>query len=181
MQNFFGSLKRTFFILLIISFASCNEIFGQENFQSGFVITNEKDTIYGQILNRIDAKLALEISFIDDIPESKVLKYTVSDLIGFAFDNGRTFERVYIENATDSLSSVFAKKILTGRIDMLIWRHSKGPNDIFLRNNNDGKFVHITKPTDKIISKDGNEYKQKDLKFVGLINYVTNNKIGLLI
>ena len=153
--------------MLITALASYSELFGQDKFLPGYIVTNENDTIYGQVLNGIDSELAFGISFTDTIPNSKITKYQVSELTGFGFSNGRRFDRVNIINENDSLSSVFAKKVLTGEIDMWVWRKSGRNPDIFLRNNGNGRVAHLFKGEDTIISENGKDYKKKNVEYIG--------------
>jgi hypothetical protein len=55
-------MRKALLILLVCLLVFCNDSFGQEKFVKGHIITNEKDTIQGQILNKIDSKLAFEVS-----------------------------------------------------------------------------------------------------------------------
>jgi hypothetical protein len=169
-------MRKILLIHLLSLLVVCNESFGQEKFTQAYIITNEHDTIQGEILNKIDSKLAFEVLFKDEAPDSEVKTYFVSDLVGFKFNNGRTFERINFSSNKQDTISVFAKKTLTGKIDMWIWRHSKNELDIFLENNSNQIFAHLTKPDDKTISEDGRKYVQHDYKVIGQIINITNNE-----
>lgn len=175
-------MKNLFSILLFIStFISAN-LFTQTIYNSGFIITVQEDTIDGYILNNIDSEMAYKINFKEDSLNSRSETYTTSDLLGFSFDNGRTFDRFSI-NESDGFSKdslyVFAKSVLKGKIDYWVWRHPQKKSDIFLVNNSTNKTVHLTKPQKDIKSgKDGHTYIKKDLKHMGLLIYIKSDSVN---
>jgi hypothetical protein len=170
-------MRKKILISLVCFLIVFTATFGQEQFKNGYIITNEKDTLHGQILSEIDSKLAFKISFRDEASGSEVTSYLVSDLVGFGFNNGRTFERITLRKPESDTTSVFVKKVLTGKIDLWIWRNSNDEPDILLKNNSNQKFVHLTKVDDRPTTEDGKKYTQPNYKFIGLLKHVTDNEL----
>jgi len=168
-------MRRKTFILYLGAYILCTTVFAQEKFDNAYIVTNENDTLYGQILNGMDAYLASSIFFKNNELNNVIRSYAVSDLIGFKFQNGRTFERIDFKT-TNFDTTVFAKKIVTGKYNLWVWRHSNRKTDFFLKNNTNQKIVHLTKPEDKTIYVDGKEYTQQDNRFIGNIIHVTDNE-----
>jgi hypothetical protein len=100
--------------------------------------------------------------------------------LGFGFSTGRIFERMlYVtkSEATKDTSYVFAKRLIKGKIDFYVWRHSKiNSKDFFLVNNESEKKAHIKKPTKNKINVDGKTYNKSDNKYKRDLVYVKNDK-----
>ncbi len=168
-------MKEKYFTLFIFLIIICTVSFGQREFKDGYIITNEKDTVSGMILSRMDAFLTSGIQFKELKNDTLTESYAVTDLIGFRFKNGRTFERINYES--DKLdTSVFAKRVVTGKYDLWVWRHSPRKTDFFLKNNINQKVAHLTQPERKTLYLEGKEYTQNDYRFIGNIIHVTDNE-----
>lgn len=74
-------------LLFILALCACSQVFAQSN--SDYIITLESDTIYGEILSEDWAKLAKNITFIDE--DDNELKYSANELKGFNIQ-GYVFE-----------------------------------------------------------------------------------------
>ncbi|MGM0582133.1 MAG: hypothetical protein ACQETL_15745 [Bacteroidota bacterium] len=172
-------MKKTLIFLFVCLIGFNNTSFGQEKFAEAYIITNQKDTIQGQILNKPDSDLAFEISFKAKGSDSEVESFNISDLVGFRFSNGRTFERINFNKTKLDTTAVFAKKVLTGKFDLWIWRNSNKEPDIFIKNNSNQKITQLSKAEDKHILKDGRKYIQHDHNFIYLIKQITDNEFPL--
>lgn len=169
-------MKVSFFIILI-SIISRFDLFGQSRFVPGYIVTIKNDTIEGYIFFKVDSELAHQLSFKRDLSDSDIKTYSTSDITSFGFKNGRSFERIWFKEEGGDSTSVFAKHVIEGKVSMWVWRHPKNRPDFFLKNNSNGKFVHLTDGGDKSVSKDGKEYIQTDIKFIGLMKYATDDEL----
>lgn len=125
-----------FYFFLILSLVAITEIVAQSILEPGYIITKEKDTLHGFILEKTDAELAEKVLFKPD--KNSVLKtYKSNELLGFGFDQGRVFEQIPIKISAEDTSFVFVKRVVEGKIDLLVRRypHQNNP-DIFLSGNN---------------------------------------------
>ena len=164
------SLFLVFFLLL-----GYNKVFAQSDFLPGYLITSNQDTISGYLSDKTDAELASQVNFKTSLSSGEVKVYTVNDLKGFCFDNGRMFKRVPIMGKDTSF--VFAKLVIRGKIDLLVWRrlHVTEP-DMILMNNATNQTIHITKPTKSIrTGDDGKDYATESKRYVGLLNFIKGN------
>jgi len=172
-------IKKT--CLLILSSLCLSTALCQQKFEPGYIVTLNKDTVEGQILNEIDSKLAFKIKFKSALnsvsSETEAVKeYSPEELAGFQFSNGRVFEQLYFKNSSNDSTLIFAKKILSGKVDMWIWRNESRPPRVILRNNESGIIVHLSKREKKTLRKDGKKYAVNDVKFIGLMNYVMSDE-----
>lgn len=155
------------FLLLIVQ----NQICAQE-FEPGYIITTENDTIHGLVLEQIDNELVDEMEFRRS-RDSETLIFTPKEIKGFGFSNGRTFRSLKftdLESKKDRV--VFAKEVETGKIDVLIWRVGKNRKpDMFVVNNSTNDTVHLTRPKKKIIkTDDGKRFSQEDRDYLRLLS-----------
>lgn len=144
-----------------------------------YIVTIEEDTLQGYLLNQMDKEIGFEVIFKKDSLASESRTYTINELLGFAFDNGRTFNRMSTEKKYEDTLFVFAKNVLRGKIDMWVWRHKKEEPDIFLINNRKDKYIHLTEPKKVMVEIDNKRYLKKDIMYMGLLNYVKNDSLIL--
>lgn len=140
-----------------------------QTFKPGYVVTNEKDTLYGQLSAELDQELAYGVDFIQR-GEDTANSLTPTDLVGFGFESGRTFRKVEPRNHQE----VFAKQVETGQINVLIWEKKKERHpDMFLNNKETGETVQLTRPKKRrITTESGKEYSQEDKQYLALLNYI---------
>ena len=178
-------------LILLASILVCIDVSGQSDtlyyhseYKPGYIINLEKDTVKGYLLDNIDSKLAFSTKFKAITLNSSGYTVTPSDILGFGFHNGRTFVRMDLKDSTKysgAVSKVFVKKIIEGKIDAYIWRHRNvNEPDIFLINNFQGKSVHLTPSTKKILQDSlGNTYLSDTKLHIGLLKYVKLDSQGL--
>jgi len=154
-------------LILLLLFQSHTK--GQHLFESGYIITEEKDTIHGSVENAIDRDLAKEILFIQESATTPTI-YKPEDIRGFGFHNGRTFDRKKAVLEDDSVF-IFAKKVVHGKVDMWLWTH-KGNPSYFISNNANGKTSQLLKEEKKKITKNGKAYYLETQKLPGILQYV---------
>ncbi len=164
------------FIFLLQVFQHINS---QSNYEKGYIINSNNDTINGYILNKIDSESAHEISFKKNVSNTTSTEYSTNELYGFGFSSGRIFKRIRIattnQNAQDS-SFIFAKRIIKGKIDLFIWRHKENNSkEFFVLNNESLRKSSLSKPKKKEIKLDGKTYHETSNTFVANLNYVKND------
>ena len=148
----------------------------KDQWTKGFVITSGSDSVTGYLLDQPDRKLAGEVSFSTEDDRVPDALYTPADIDKFCYSYGRTFEKFFTSSfiPADSVESVFfAKKILTGKIDLYVLRIKGNINDILLRNNSSNKMVRLTQPQKTTyINEQGDEAILKDKNYLGLLTIV---------
>ncbi len=144
--------------------------------EKGMVITSDGDTLAGNLMENSDLKLAGQVTFYPGNDPASLTVYTTAELKKFAFSYGRTFERFSSSSfvPADSVESAFfAKKILTGRIDLYVQRTTGNMTGIILRNNSTGKMVHLKQPQKtKVENEKGEQVEIKDRKYMGLLTVI---------
>ena len=161
-----------FFLFFIVSAISYNN-YAQEGFEAGSVI--QGDTLYGKLKYQTDEELSSQVLFIEQSANDEEVKtFEAGQLEGFGFGNDRVFHKFYLRNQNDS-STVYAKKVLTGKIDLWLLRKGGSQPDFFLKNNSNGKFVHIRNDKKRVTSDQEIKYVGVSSRYIGLIKYVTDN------
>lgn len=138
-------MKKFLFIVCFCLFSF--SLLGQERFEAGYIIEQERDTITGFILEGTDEDLVKSIKFKKESNHSPVT-YTAKNLHGFGFIDGREFQSHSIpgKKKGDSLF-VFAKNLVRGKVDLFVWRSpQRYKPDFFLKNNETGDITHLRRP-----------------------------------
>ncbi len=155
-------------------------VHAQDRSSKGYVITNELDTLYGSIKEGTDKQLVSDIKFKDD-HQSNEIKYTASELAGFGFEYGRTFQSFAIKNdSTFRDEYVFAKRIVDGKISLFsspIIQQNDQP-DFIIINNHTQDTVHITQPEKKTILENGKKYAVNTTTHIRKIESIKGNPIN---
>lgn len=154
------------FLLLLVQ----NRIFAQQ-FEPGYILTTEKDTLPGFVLEQIDNELVHEMKFRKD-PQSEIQTFTPSEISGFGFGYGRDFRSFrFSSDETVKDNVVFAKEVETGKIDVLVWRRNKNRKpDIFLVNRESRDIVHLTRPKKEfMVTEEGKHFSKEDRNYLRLM------------
>ncbi|MHA6279527.1 hypothetical protein ACXYMT_05035 [Salinimicrobium sp. CAU 1759] len=156
------------FIFLLL--LSINEIFAQD-FEPGYIVTLDKDTVQGLVKEGIDGDLVYEMEFRSS-SDSEIQKFSPQEISGFGFNYDRTFRSFRFNDiASEKEKVVFAKEVETGQIDVLIWRKGKNRKpDMFLVNQASNDTVHLTRPRKKMTTVDGKQFSQEDRNYLRLMN-----------
>lgn len=174
---------RSITLLLVLAILLSVNVSAQKNFKPGYIVTLQKDTVQGFILEGTDVELGLKMQFKKEQADSDAQTYTAGELLGFGFNYGRAFEQKLIvnskENTRDSVY-VFAKNIVKGKINVWVWRkEKKDVPALFLLNNESHQAVHLTQsPGKEIKRKDGRTYMGEDMRYVGLLNHIKGDTIN---
>jgi len=157
------------FVLVIIQL----QINAQVKDLSGYIITNNQDTIHGYLRDDIDSKLSNSVEFHHDLSEENYMIYTPSQISGFSFNTGRTFKSIPQKNDT---AVEFGKEIVNGKIKMYMVRKKNSDKyKIFLVRSDTNLSVTLTAPTKKVIKSNGKTYNQINEKYLALLSYITEN------
>ncbi len=162
---------RTFLVLLIVLSAGFAK--AQHNLVSGYIVNNDQDTLYGFIKYDRDAKLSKRVLFFNDKLEKKPEVFTPSEIKEFSFSTKRTFMSVQSEKDT---ISVFAKKVLTGKINMYV-SDIKGSAkfNIFLWRSDTSLKVELSNPKKSIVKQDSKLYNYVSKKYIRQIAFMTDD------
>ncbi len=175
-------MKRKYRVIVLLASVFLLNITNAQTVSPGYIVTTEKDTIRGFIIDQTDAELGLGIEFKKELSNPKASYFSSGDLLGFGFNYGRLFERVSMEDDSNDSVKVFAKRIVQGKIDMLVWRRLKGDSPyIFLTNKPSRREVYMTRPREKSASKDSEVPNTLDKKkHIGLLIYVKSDSSNSL-
>lgn len=136
------------FLIVLLVLGTHYPLAAQE-LRSGFIVTLNRDTLKGLVMDGTDTELSSRITFKNLEPGNDKIEYRATDLLSFGFNNGRIFIRFSSTNTPTEGDSVFvfAKKILEGKINLYTHSKIKGNHpDIFLVNNYSGRTIHLREP-----------------------------------
>ncbi|WP_324721590.1 hypothetical protein [Salinimicrobium sp. HB62] len=158
--------------LVLLFLISLQQIHAQE-FEPGYIITFDNDTVQGMIKEQVDNDLVHEIEFRSS-SDSESKEFNPRDISGFGFDYGRTFRTFkFTDIVSEQEKVIFAKEVEKGKIDVLIWRKGKNRKpDMFLINRATHDTVHLTRPKKKMTTVDGRDFSQEDRDYLRLLGDV---------
>lgn len=146
-------LKLGLLSFLIFSYL---ESFSQNDFQEGYVITNNRDTLYGYIDYRSNTKNYKSCRFRKD---GKIIEYSPNELIGFRFQNDKFFTSSVIINT-------FVEAVVEGELSLF-----KAKDKYILKKGN-----QINELTSQFADgKPG----QKNNKWRGIVAYLISDCAGI--
>ncbi|TRZ42420.1 hypothetical protein DMZ48_12965 [Robertkochia solimangrovi] len=140
----------------------------QNNYLPGYIISTEGDTIFGHIKNTTDDKLVNSIDFKRTDEKGTEVNYPAFNLIGFRYENGRTFKSIKVKNEnslnkTEDSIYIFAKNVVRGKIDLFSWLHSKNRElEFIMKNNESMEQIQIVPPKVSEVKKEGTKYNKYD-------------------
>jgi len=107
----------------------------QVNPKEGFIITNQKDTVYGMIEYRTNTINAQQCVFKAN-DASEYVKYTPGQILGYRFKENGKF---YVSKKFDNKEEFFAEFLVDGIMNL--YRREKGFRKIYYLENEEGKVV----------------------------------------
>ena len=99
----------------------------QTEFREGYIITKEKDTIYGELDHRGDRVMAKVCRFRKD---DKVFKYRPSEISAYRFTDGKFFVSKKIEGR-----DIFLQFLIEGELNVYYFDDSSTGNQRFFMSN----------------------------------------------
>lgn len=164
--------KIIYIFLLLINIKAVSQ-----TFNSGYIISENGDSIPGYILDQIDNEMQFKIEFKNSIIDNSSISYSPEDILGFGFDYGRTFEQQSVAKGNKDTLKVFAKRIVQGRINLYMNSNQIIANEeLFLKNNNLDEVVHIKRPKKEIVTRpNGSKYSYQSKIFIGFLNYIVSD------
>lgn len=153
-------------IFILISFF---EMFAQEEYRAGQLITKSNDTLQGFILYETDANISENIKFKNEL-DQEAQSYRPEDLESLLFENGRIFKSI---NISEFKASKMLKRVLQGKVDVYVNRvkNQSKPN-FYLVNNKTGKTAFLLSPKSELISDNNKSFNYKDKRFLGQIKLI---------
>lgn len=141
-------------------------VFGQTDFQPGYIITNNADTVYGMLDNRGHLRNGKVCTF-KESEQGEIVAYYPGDIKGYRFDPGKYYVSKWIRlDSEDEHRHVFAEYLVNGIADLYYYR-SDG-RDHYLLADREGRLVELR--NDAIsLEKDGVEYVKSSNRHVGLL------------
>ena len=99
-------------------------LLAQQNFDPGYIIDHNRDTLKGFIKTVVEADLSESVHFKKEI-NGEWKQYGPSDLVGFGFDN-EVFKSIRFHNTTDGnkMDTTFAKQLVSGQYNLFTYMKS---------------------------------------------------------
>ncbi|MCD4730690.1 MAG: hypothetical protein K8R74_08830 [Bacteroidales bacterium] len=150
----------TFILFLLINFCS----FSQSDYQPGYVIKTNSDTLIGLINNKSLKKLSKSCIF-KETEKSQQQKYNPEDLIGYKFTNGKYYisKKIY---SNDNSKYVFLEFLINGKADLFYLKDTDGQH-YFIQNENDSLYELLNTNSDIFVNS--NRYIRENKEYIGIL------------
>jgi len=151
-------------ILLLIFICFCFiGAHSQNNWETGYIITSQNDTIYGFIDNR-DTKSNSKQCFFKISKENQQQDLTPNDIKAYRFINGKYYIAKTIENFNNN-QPVFLEYIVHSSIDFYHYRDNK--NYYYIEK--DGKLYELKNTESIIKNESGTTYLKEGREYLGVL------------
>jgi hypothetical protein len=129
------------FILLVPSFC-----FAQSDFRSGFIITNDRDTVRG-LINYREGDKSYAVCEYKRSSDQTTINYLPGQIHAYGFNDDRFFESRTINPKHDTIKTVFLEVIIRGAVSLYKyeytwWIDKKGSELLELTNEKKIKYVN---------------------------------------
>ncbi len=132
-------MKKHFFLSLFL----LNSIltFAQKDYQPGYILLNNGDTLKGYILDAIKSGYNHTICSFKSTPEAEAKEYAPFEIIGYQYSNNIYYvsKHVPFKNHTKDL---FLEYLVEGRVNL--YYYNKSPEKIYYVEKLDGQLIPLT-------------------------------------
>jgi len=169
---------RRFIPTILVLFCFLFSINAQENYSSGYIITNTYDTIRGYIDYKTDIQNAKVCHFKPNLND-KEQSFLPGQIAGYRFtDEGRFYVTKSV-TIKDSTCTVFLEYLVKGIMNLYYYTEGSDAstdvnyNNYYFFENENGEMNSITKGPDEIIEIDNGCLKNReDNKYKGMLRYI---------
>jgi hypothetical protein len=148
--------------LLTIAIFLAEFSFSQTDFRKGYIINNQRDTLFGLVDYRVGVKTHKSCAFKKSEGQSTVT-YEPNDIIGYGFNNDKVFLSREIAINDEMPEVVFLEVIVSGPVSLYNFKGT-----YFLEQDNNGLHELINKQ--KQIYVNGKMVLQNTNQYIGTIN-----------
>ena len=150
-------------LVVIMLIFSASTLFAQIQFKSGYIITLDGDTLFGEIDYQDDNVLARQCRFREN-PQSQSQIFYPLDIAGYRFTDGKYFVSKEVDG-----TSYFLEYLLNGAIS-LYTRQDNKKKTYFYIDKEDVGIVEITYES-KILHIKEDSYESSSTKHIGVLQY----------
>ncbi|WP_051697761.1 outer membrane beta-barrel protein [Prevotella sp. 10(H)] len=161
------------YIILTLLILTGN-LYAQRNYKSGYIITNDNDSIMGLIDFRTDKASGESCRFkISDSAEEQM--FYPEDILKYRFINeGKYYvsQKIEIEGKT---KTVFLEYLLQGMMNLYYYRNSDNNRQYYFFMDENGKMMQITKHPNEIV----NSKIKEDNRYINILRYMFGTYPGM--
>ena len=157
------NLKKLFSISFLLIGLNC---FSQSNYNPGYIIKNNGDSLFGLIKESNIKKMGLYCKFKKD-SKHKAIEYSAIDLKSYCFINGKYYVSNFIQKE-DHLEKVFLEFLVNGKADLYYFKDKQGDH-FYIQNGNDS-LLELKNSEVEVWVKDI-RYLKNQKEYIGLLKY----------
>jgi len=157
--------------LLVFSLMFCNAVLAQVNFQDGYILKTEFDTIFGQIDSKDYFSNSQYCDFKNKGSET-VTRFKPGDIFGYRFTNGKFYitQTIAIE---DNKSTIFMEYLIKGKLNIYYYQEKNLMPHYFVSKENVPLQELKYSEGQEVI--DGIDVAYQKKQYIGVLNYLTSD------
>lgn len=155
---------KLFMVVSAILLYSSLSLYSQRNFQSGYYITIEQDTVLGEIDNRGDLKNGNICAFRKN-ENAEIKEFKPTEITAYRFLEGKFYTSIVLP-VDGEFVMVFAEYLVNGISDLLY--HRSLNSDHYYIETNKGEWLELSND-DIVFKKEGVTYSKESNQYIGLM------------
>ncbi len=164
-------MNRKLITLLILAILSIHGAKSQSNFLDGFILTSEKDTLFGKIDNK-DYYSNSQFCDFKSAKSETITRFYPEKIYGYRFTQGKYYVSKTIEKDEKQVR-IFLEYIIHGRLDIYFYLDSKNQNHFYA--SKDSSQIKELKYSEKTEIIDGKMMMHESKDYIGILNYFTQD------
>lgn len=161
-------------VLLFVLYALTFELASQENFQVGYLVQMDNDTVVGLV--KYQGKTNNCISCVFKNSEGEITQYSPQSILAYGFIDGETYRSKHIKKNSQKKADFFVQLILDGKVRLFVYNDSIYNERTFIENDSLG--INELRIVERPVENSNDIYKHKE--YVGFLKvYLSDSKIPL--
>ena len=156
-------MKKTalFIVLFVLTF----ELISQDNFEKGYLVKMDNDTLAGMV--KYQGKTNNCSSCVFKNSEDETIEYGPQSILAYGFSNGEAFRSKHIETNNQEQFGVFLQLILDGKVRLFVYNDSLYSERIFIEKDSLG--ISELRIVERNVGNTNDIYKYKE--YTGYLKY----------
>ena len=163
-------MKKTYILILVLNVLLFQKFRAQSNFQDGFILISQSDTLYGKIDNK-DYYNNSQFCDFKSKKNDSIIRFYPDKIFGYRFINGKYYISKNIE-IDKKPSNIFMEFLIKGKLNVYFLQDKKGMNHYYISKD--------TIPLHELIFEDskevnGNRVSYESKQYIAMLKFYTSD------
>ena len=166
-----NSMNQKNIIVFLLTFFLYQEIKSQSNFQDGYILISQSDTLFGKIDNKYYYENSQFCDFLN-IKSDSIIRFYPNNIFGYRFTNGKYYVSKIIE-FENKKELIFMEYLVHGLLDFYFYQDKMSNNHYYTAK--DTLSLKELRYINEIRNIDGYQMNYTSKPYIGLLIYYTND------